>query len=118
MKNIAGWLGVDIGFYNRFDFDVKNKSHHYKNRIIHKLAVSVNNTGQRFWRTNPAFKKVILNTYYKINGSPVNKKDSDKETIEFLRNYFHSHNDRLHDLLIRNGYSGLPKWMEPVKQTA
>lgn len=118
MMQLAKWLEIDPEFYQHYDFDIKNKSHHYKNKIIHKLAVTANNTGQRFWRTNPGLKKMVLNTYYKFNGTPVNKNDSDKETIILLKNYFHSHNTHLNEILTRYGYTKLPKWMELVKEPA
>jgi hypothetical protein len=113
MKELAKWIGIDPNFYTDFDFDIKNKSHHYKNRLIHKLAVTANNTGQRFWRTNPTLKKIVLNTYYKFNGTPVNKNDLDNETLVFLKKYFQPHNLVLSQLLLQHGYKNLPEWLIP-----
>jgi len=116
MKELATWLEIDAAFYDDFNFDVKNKSHDYRNKILHKLVVSANKTGQRFWRSNPGLKKLMLDTYYKINGSPVNKNELDAGTISALRDYYHPHNERLHNLMTQYGYKNFPIWLRPVKE--
>ncbi|MBL0339644.1 MAG: sulfotransferase domain-containing protein [Bacteroidetes bacterium] len=116
MKDIAKWLEIDERFYDDFEFDVKNKSLNYKNRMLHRIAVSANNAGQRLWRNNPDFKKKILGLYYKFNGTVFENKDSD--TIKFLRNYFKPHNEQLQKILIAHGIENLPDWLNPVKETA
>lgn len=118
MSDLAGWIGIDKSFYNEYDFDVKNKSHNFKNGFIHRIAVTANNTGQRFWRSNPAIKKVLLDTYYKINGTPFGRDEQHEETLEQLRAHFASHNMKLKAQLNKYGYHSVPVWMEAVKETA
>jgi len=62
--------------------------------------------------------RVKKNTYYKINGTPVSKNDSDDETVVFLENHFRKHNYRLNELLNQNGYRNFPLWLKPVKEIA
>lgn len=118
MTNLADWMGIDKGFYRDYDFDIKNKSLNYKNRILHRFAVSANKSGQRFWRSNPSIKKVLLNTYYKMNGKPFDRNERNKEKIEFLVRHFTPHNLNLQQILYKYGYSELPVWMESEKVTA
>lgn len=118
MKSLAHWLDIDAAFYHDFDFDIKNKSLNYKNRFLHRLAVSANTTGKRFWRNNPDTKKKILSLYYKFNGAAFDKKDKDAETINFLRDYYKPHNKKLQQVLIAYGINDLPEWLEPMKVTA
>ncbi len=118
MQGIASWLEIDSTFYNDFEFDVKNKSLNYKNRFLHRMAVTANNAGQRLWRSNPDIKKKILGLYYKFNGSAFDQKDSDAETIKFLRNYFKPYNTHLQQLLLAYNIENLPDWMQSTTVSA
>jgi len=112
MKDLAGWMDINQGFYENFEFDIKNKSLNYKNRMLHRFAVSANNAGQRFWRTNPDLKKRILGVYYKFNGSSFKNHDVDAETLKFLRTHFSPANEELCKILNSYNITNLPKWME------
>ncbi len=119
MQNIAHWLQIDPSFYEQFDFDVKNKSMNYKNPVLQKFAVSANKAGQRLWRSNPGFKKNLMAIYYKLNGTPFEKTDLDSETVEFLKSYYHPHNQKLQLLLSRYGINeNNPSWLKPVTAAA
>jgi hypothetical protein len=118
MRDLAQWLEVDGKFFDEFKFDIKNKSLNYKNRFLHRLAVSANTAGQRFWRNNPDMKKKILGYYYKFNGSAFEKGDSDAETIYLLRTYFKPHNEQLRKLLLKYRIYNLPEWLEQAKVMA
>lgn len=111
MSDISSWLGIDERFYDTYSFDVMNKSHDYKNGILHRAAVAANNAGKRFWRSNPGIKKALMGIYYKLNGTPVQKPGADDETITFLRNYYKPHNEKLRFILEQNGITTLPSWL-------
>ena len=118
MMKVASWLDIDPEFYRHFDFDIKNKSQNYKNRYLHRFAVTANKTGQRFWRSNPAIKKVLLNTYYRMNGKPFNSEELREENIRYLMNHFAPHNLNLQQILAKYGYHEVPDWMDAEKVTA
>jgi hypothetical protein len=112
MTELCKWIGVDQTFYENYSFDVMNKSHDYKNGLLHRVAVAANNAGKRVWRNNPALKKSVMSLYYKFNGTPLEKPGQDDETILFLRNYFLEHNHQLQLILEKRGVTSLPKWLQ------
>lgn len=118
MNDLSKWLQIDSEFYKDFEFDIKNKSLNYKNRMLHRIAVSANNAGQRFWRTNPDLKKRILGVYYKFNGSSFKNQDVDDETLKFLREHFVPANTELHKILNSYHINNLPKWIEKANVPA
>ena len=119
MKEISEWLEIDAAFYDTFDFDVKNRSMNYKNRLLQHLAVKANNAGQRFWRSNPGIKKRLMSVYYKINGVSYDTDEIDPASLRFLHQYYHPHNQRLQQLLCDYGMDEqLPLWLEPAKVLA
>jgi hypothetical protein len=112
MQGICEWLGTDTNFYDHYSIDVMNKSHDYKNRFLHCIALAANNAGKRVWRNYPALKKSVMSLYYKFNGTPLEKHGQDDETILFLRNYFLEHNHQLQLILEKRGITSLPKWLQ------
>ena len=118
MKEVCNWLEIDNLFYDNFEFDVKNRSFNYRNRLIHRFAVNANNVGQRFWRTNPIIKKSVLEVYYKLNGTSFENEDNDEKVIQMLNDYFQPHNKQLQSLLSTYGISNLPAWLSQVNKTA
>ena len=118
MKDLGDWLQIDSEFYNDYAFDVMNKSHDYKNGLLHRVAVAANNAGKRVWRSNPVLKKSVLGLYYKFNGTPIEKPQKDDETITFLKNYYLEHNHQLQQILEKRGITSLPEWLQqPVTAT-
>ncbi len=118
MKDLAGWLNINQKFYDDFEFDIKNKSLNYKNRMLHRFAVSANNAGQRFWRSNPDLKKRILGVYYKFNGSTFKNQAADEETLAFLKTHFSPANEELCKILISYHITNLPRWLEKANVPA
>jgi hypothetical protein len=118
MTDLCNWLEIDSLCYRDYEFDIKNKSINYRNRYIQRLAVFANNSGQRFWRTNPQLKKKLLGIYYNFNGSAFNREELDQPTLGFVKEYFKPHNEQLFKLLQQYGISNFPAWLEPAKVTA
>ena len=119
MTDLADWLNIESAFYRDFNFDVKNKSINYKNKSLQQLAVSANRAGQRFWRANPAIKKNLLSLYYKLNGTAFAEDEIDAATLNFLKEYYHPHNQKLQVLLSRYGINeNTPAWLKPVIEPA
>lgn len=114
MKELATWLGIDAAFYDTYNFDVKNKSGKYKNKLIHTVAVKLNFGLQRFWRNNPQLKKKLRDTYYAINRG--NKKNTAEATEaaakDKLRAHYKPYNKQLAEILTKHGISKLPAWLQ------
>jgi Sulfotransferase domain len=117
VSNICHWLDVDAGYYDNFNFDIKNKSVDYKLKGIHRAAVTLNNTGQKLWRMNPGLKSTLLKLYYNINGKPFDKLDLDEGTINRLYSYFSPHNRELFRILDKKGVQNMPDWLIQDKIT-
>ncbi|MBK8847818.1 MAG: sulfotransferase domain-containing protein [Bacteroidetes bacterium] len=114
MKELSTWLGIDASFYDTYNFDVKNKSGKYKNKLIHTVAVKLNFGLQRFWRNNPQLKKKLRDTYYSINRGNKKVSADDSETIvkNKLREHYKPYNKQLADILTKNGITKLPGWLQ------
>ena len=119
MTDMSDWLTIDSGFFMDFDFEIKNRSMNYKNRLLQQIAVKANKAGQRFWRANPGIKKNLMALYYKVNGTDFSKDEIDLETLSFLQEFYQPHNQRLQQLLLQYGIEEkTPAWLEPEKELA
>lgn len=111
MRNLCTWLGIDPDFYNTYNFDVKNKSGTYKNKLLHNVAVRVSFGMQRFWRKNPQLKKRLRDFYYSFNRGSKKPMANDEPAKEYLRKHFKPYNEQLATYLRSKGYTQLPRWL-------
>ena len=71
MKQLAGRLGIDPGFYDRYDFAVRNETVAIKSKKLHRL-------GLRLQSMIPlAVQDLLLPLYLKLNGAGRPKADAD-----------------------------------------
>lgn len=111
MQRICEWIGLDPSVYDDYDFDVKNRSMDYSNKIIHRIAVEGNNMLSAFWRRNPGLKRSLMELYYNINGKPISKSYFDADTLHRLYSYFRPYNSNLLDILRSRNVENLPDWL-------
>ena len=111
MKELCQWLEIDFGYFENFNFEIENKTYAFKNRLIQKMAVTVNMGAARFWRKNPALKKWIRKQYFKLNKSD-KKEIFDKETMEFAVSLYKSYNEKLKLFLLNKGITNIPDWLD------
>jgi hypothetical protein len=79
------------------------------NRFVHRVALTVNNTGERAWRRFPTLKAILRQGYYALNAR--SQQDSMCESDrEWLDDYYSDEIDRLRRLLPTA--SCLPSWIE------
>lgn len=108
MRGLLGWLeidqDVDLGAY-----DVHNKTVHYKNRLLHRAALRVNNRLEPINRALPGIKRFARETYYRFNGRPALEPGAltNADALAMIA----ESNRKLGEDLTRRGYTGLPSWL-------
>lgn len=111
MKDLCVWLGINPDFYDTYNFDVKNKSGTYKNKLMHTIAVKMSFGMQRFWRSNPALKKRVRDFYYVLNRGSKKPATDDESAKNYLRQHFKPYNEKFATYLKTKGITDLPKWL-------
>ncbi len=108
---ICDWLDFDRDLYKRYNFIVENKTRNYNFRFLHNCALQFNKTFEKKLRSYIFIKRILRNIYFAINGCDVNE-EIDRDSLEYLTNYYYSSNQKLRDLLVSHGYKEFPSWLE------
>ena len=67
VEKVFGWLGLDPGPAETADLEARNRTAQYRNRTAQRIAVSVNERGERFFRRHPDLKRRLRSGYYTLN---------------------------------------------------
>lgn len=67
VEKVFGWLGLDRGPAETADLEARNRTAQYRNRTAQRIAVSVNERGERFFRRHPDLKRRLRSGYYTLN---------------------------------------------------
>ncbi len=112
IASICQWLSIDFHLHAESDFTVENKGFYYKNKKIHRLAVSLNEKFEPFFRRYPSLKQ-SLRKLYMLNAKS-NPFVLDPVTKEYLEKRYAPHNRQLYTLLRTKGYSReqMPDWLK------
>lgn len=115
IDTICQWLNIDVHLQAHNDFTIENRGFYYKNKSIHKLAISLNKKLEPFFRTYPSLKNTIKNIYM-IN-TRENPYVLDDLTKDFLTKLYAPYNNELHLLLKSKGYhENVPDWLSSHNQ--
>lgn len=111
LEEICDWLGIDSRLYHSLTLETENRSVNYRNGLLHKLAILLNDKVERFWRRFPKLKSRLRKMYQAVNGREF------EETINpairnDLYNLFLPHNKNLAHQLAEMGYKDLPPWLK------
>lgn len=110
VEEIMKWLELDSSVYTNYNFSIENKSVIPKNKVLQKIAISINKKLEPVLRKKHKLKKFLRSIYYKINISTTqNQDDSSKESLKKL--YFDK-NQELKKFLKKYGYKSFPSWMD------
>jgi hypothetical protein len=107
---LCKWLEIDTGYFDNFKFEIENKTYAFKNRIVQKVAVTVNMRAARFWRKNPGIKKWIRKQYFKVNKSD-KQEIIDQEALDFVISFYQPYNSKLKFFLLNKSITGMPSWL-------
>ncbi len=110
LRELFTFIGVDPDQGDRVDLNIENKGTDYRFAGVQRIALSLNQAGERFWRSHPRIKRSIRRVYYALNGRAFERED-DRETLESLRRFYEPYNTRFADQLREAGYENLPEWL-------
>ncbi len=112
IDSICQWLSIDFHLHAENNFTVENKGFYYKNKNIHKLAVSLNEKIEPFFRRYPSLKQSLRKLY--MFNAKSNPFALDAVTKEYLEKRYAPHNLQLYTLLRTKGYSfeQMPDWLK------
>lgn len=110
MRDLFAFAGVDPAFADRIDLTIENRTTNYRLGALQKLALAVNDGGERFWRAHPGIKRTLRRVYYRLNGREFERADDDA-ALSRLRAYYEPHNAALARQLRAAGYADLPDWL-------
>lgn len=113
IEETCRWLNIDDTFTETLDLHIQNKSVSYKNAKFQKLALSINNKAEKFWRANQGIKNFLRESYYALNGQP-HQGGVDEHTLLRVKALYQPYNERLAKQLQEHGYSRLPQWLQSV----
>ncbi|MBU1611361.1 MAG: sulfotransferase [Proteobacteria bacterium] len=108
LQSICAKLGIDGSFYDTYTFTVENKSVEYKSLTLQRVAVTLNNWLERFFRQRPQLKRFLRSAYYRLNGQ--SKQAMDHQARLRLQEYYEPYNAKLKEVLERHGYPSDRVW--------
>lgn len=85
LRRIGGHLGIEI---TDADTDDKNVSVDISSAGMQRIALTVNNAGERIWRRFPGVKKRLMGAYYKLNARKAQDNKMSEQAREQLNRYF------------------------------
>jgi hypothetical protein len=110
LEGICQWLDIDSHIYDSGSFSAENISVQYKNRPLHKMALRLNKSIERFSRRYPSVKRKARSLYHQINVRGFEEEITDQER-EYLVNLYEESNQALALTLRGKGYYRLPAWL-------
>lgn len=117
IEQLCDWLAIDRKPASRLNYSAENQTVLYRNKPLQKMALAVNDQGERFFRRHPELKRVIRRIYYRFN-----KDDEpsffDPAARRRLDAVYASSNKALATQLTSRGYHQLPAWLQVGEPSA
>jgi len=110
LREVFSFLEVSPSYASEVNLARENRSVNYRSRWMQRLAISVNNMGERFWRAFPELKRTARSAYYWINGKPFSD-EYDTGTIALLEQLYKPYNRALRRRLEEHGDYDFPEWL-------
>jgi hypothetical protein len=110
IEQLCDWLAIDAGPARGLNYSVHNRTLLYKNKRLQKIALAVNDRGERFFRRHPVLKESLRRIYSRFNR---NEEPSyfDPTARRRLDAVYASSNKELATQLASRGYHELPAWL-------
>lgn len=115
MSELCEWLDIDGTIYNQLDLKVENKSQNFRNKHLHKLALSINRKLEIFTRRWPRLKHALRSIYYSLNRNSFDERYPE-DTLDHLRSIYRPYNSKLAAILIAHDYTNLPEWLDLIPE--
>ena len=110
LRKAFSFVGVSPSYASEVNLARENRSMNYKSRWIQRLAIMVNNAGERFWRAFPEVKRAARSAYYWVNGEPFSE-EYDPGTVALLKQLYEPYNRALRLRLSEHGDYDFPEWL-------
>lgn len=110
MCELAGWLNISDEPFKTMDFTNENKTVFVSNKLMHSLALNINNRFEKFWRENHKLKKRLRSFYYLLNRGKQNGKQGDRQYAEQINAIYAPYNKALAAFL-KTEHIPLPMWL-------
>ncbi len=111
LHEICRWLKIDESVYDEISLGVENKTVQFRNRTLQRIALWVNDKGERFFRSSPGVKRVLRRWYQSMNTAQRREIISDDQKAR-AKDLFLESNRQLNKILTERGYTNLPTWLE------
>lgn len=110
LQELSNWLDIDATAFDQIKVEVENKTRYVGNRFIHKAALIVNDSFEKFFRANPNIKKKLRNIYFYFNEKAA-VEDTNEQLLAELSEFYKPFNQSLKNKLLANGVTKFPKWL-------
>lgn len=110
MRELSQFLGIAPGFYDAYEFKKVNVTFSGKSKVLHWLAVRLNEQAESFLRQRPGFKQRLVALYKTINQKQEGYAPMDPGVRSRLEAYYKPSNDSLRSLLPTG--TELPPWLK------
>jgi hypothetical protein len=101
MQSLSGFLGIDAGFWDRFEFRRSNVTFSARLRGLHRLAVRTNALAEPLMRRYPALKHSLVRVYKALNQEREGYDPMPAHTRQLLSEYYAPALRRLEEQLAR-----------------
>lgn len=110
LRAVAAFLGIDPEAFPSYELASENRTTAYKRPGLQKVALSVNDRFERFFRRHYGLKERLRGIYYRVNGAAARRATLAPSVRERLTLYYAEPNARLATQLERAGVA-LPRWL-------
>jgi hypothetical protein len=88
LEEICHAAGINFELYDDYAFDVSNQTMMYRNALIQKLALWVNNKLEGFFVRYPGLKRIGLNVYRHLNGAGKEGISVSSDNLDWLYTFY------------------------------
>lgn len=108
---ISDKIGEEFSNLSEYKFEMSNVTFSARNKSFQKIALSLNSNLETFFYQHPRFKKLLLNTYKKINSS---KKENVKVNDENRKKLFDFYRVDIESLFTKKiiDFNAKEKWFK------
>jgi hypothetical protein len=111
VERLCGWLGIDSKPAGSFDYSAENRTVLYRNRMLQRIALAMNDRGESFLRRHPAVKDRLRGLYYNLNRDDEDGSGLDPDARHQLDAIYAASKKTLAAQLAEQGYVELPAWL-------
>lgn len=109
MREVSEFLGIAPDFYSNYEFKKVNVTFSGKSKLLHWLAVRINEKAEAILRQRPELKQALVKLYKAVNQKQEGYAPMDAQVRAKLERYYEPSNQKLVAMLPAGGK--LPPWL-------